>query len=167
MRSNHLRIVSPRIADAWERASSRERRLIGLAGIAVTAALLWAAVWEPMQLDIARMERDQARDKSMLAAARAQVAEIASLQQAAPRTRSQDVRVAVERTIAGRGLRADVTTLDVQDGRVRLVFAAIRFEALIGALDALARGDQVRPAEMVLSARVEPGTVRAEIMFSR
>jgi hypothetical protein len=66
-----------------------------------------------------------------------------------------------------RGLRPAVTALDVQDGRVRLTFAAVRFDALVALLDALARTDGLRAVDAVLAARVEPGTVRAELTLAR
>jgi type II secretory pathway component PulM len=69
--------------------------------------------------------------------------------------------------LAERGLRPAVTAIDVQDGRVRLTFAAVRFDALIALLDALARTDGLRAVDAVLAARVEPGTVRAELTLAR
>ena len=64
-------------------------------------------------------------------------------------------------------VRAAVSTLDVQDGRVRLGFAAVRFDALVGLLDALAKSEGLRAVDATLTARVEAGTVRADVTLAR
>jgi type II secretory pathway component PulM len=81
--------------------------------------------------------------------------------------RAADPRAAVERALAERSLRPAVTALDEKDGRVRLTFAAVRFDALVALLDALAKTDGLRAVEAVLAARVEPGTIRAELTLAR
>jgi general secretion pathway protein M len=162
-----LRTFSPRAADAWDHASLRERRLVAMAAIVVALAIGWTWLWRPMLDDIARMRRDQPREQSVLAATRAQAADLASLQQQAASARTGDMRAGVERILAERGLRAAASTLDVQDGRIRLAFPAVRFDALMDALDALSRTEGLHASEATLTARVEPGTVRAELTLTR
>jgi len=48
-----------------------------------------------------------------------------------------------------------------------LVFAAVGYDALIAALEALQRDEKLRAVEAVITARVEPGMVRAEITLAR
>jgi hypothetical protein len=50
---------------------------------------------------------------------------------------------------------------------VRLTFASIDMPSLAVLLDALAREEQLFPVEALLAARVEPGTVRAELVLAR
>ena len=70
---------------------------------------------------------------------------------------------AVERVLAERNLRTAASGLDMQDGRVRITFAMVRFDALAPLLDALARSAALVPADITLQPRVEPGFVRAEL----
>ena len=60
-----------------------------------------------------------------------------------------------------------MTQLDWQEGRARIVFAAVGYDALIVALEALQRDAQLRAVEATLTARVEPGMVRAELTLAR
>ena len=55
----------------------------------------------------------------------------------------------------------------MRDNRVHVVLPEVRFDALVAALDALARDDGLRPVEASLTARVDPGTLRAELSFAR
>jgi type II secretory pathway component PulM len=162
-----LHAWSPGLANAWDRASRREHALIIAAAIVVVLAAAWAWLWQPMNADIARLQRDLPRAHSGLATARAQADDLIALQRTSGPARNADPRAAVERVLAEGGLRPAVTALDVQDGRVRLTFAAVRFDALVAALDALARTDGLRAVDAVLAARVEPGTVRAELTLAR
>ena len=102
----------------------------------------------------------------MLAAARAQAADLVALQKAPPRRRGP-MLPAIERSVAERGLRADAGALDEKDGRVRITFAAVRFDALVPLLDALAQGAGVQVIDASLAQRVEPGMVRAEFVLAR
>jgi general secretion pathway protein M len=162
-----LHSLSPSAASAWERASSRERRLVTLAALVIVFAVAWAWLWQPMQSDVARLTRDLPRLKASLAAARAQANALVALQQTTALAKRSDPRVAVERVLVERNLRPSVTSLDVVDGRVRLTFAAVRFDALIGLLGALAKSEGLTAVDAVLTARVEPGTVRAEVALAR
>ena len=162
-----LHALSPDLANAWDRASRRERAMIVGATVVVALAAGWVWVWQPMNADIARLQRDFPRARTVLATARAQADSLVALQRTSASAKGSDPRAAVERVLAERSLRPAVTALDVQEGRVRLTFAAVRFDALIALLDALARTDGLRAVDAVLAARVEPGTVRAELTLAR
>ena len=152
---------------AWQRASSREQRLLAVAAIVVVVAALYVWVWTPMTADIERLSRDLPRAQSVLGAARAQADNLVVLERNPAPLRGQDALAAVDRVLAERGLRSAVTALDLAEGRVRLTFAAVRFDAVPGLLDALARNAGVRVVEATLTPRVEPGTVRAELALAR
>ncbi|MCC6195889.1 MAG: type II secretion system protein M [Burkholderiales bacterium] len=160
-------IAMSAIADAWARASVRERRMIAVAGVVVAAALGWTLVWQPAVADIARLERDLPRQRAVLAAARAQADAIVALERTPAPVRTQEPLAAVERVVAERGLRPAVSLLDFSEGRVRITFAAIRFDALPGLVDALAKTAGVRVTDAVVTHRVEPGMVRAELVLVR
>ena len=153
-------------ANAWARASVRERRLVVAAAIVVACGIGWTWIWQPMKSDTARLARDLPRQQSVLAAARAQADSIAALERSPSPLRAADPMAAVERVLAERGLRPGAT-LDTQEGRVRLTFASLRFDAVPGLVDALSRTAGVRVADAVLTRRVEPALVRAEFTLVR
>ncbi|MFO1396986.1 MAG: type II secretion system protein GspM [Burkholderiales bacterium] len=160
-----LHRLSPRLAATWEGASARERALVLLAIAVVVGAALYTTVWVPVTRDRERLARDLPVARAALATARAQADALLALQRAPATTRSDDPRATVERVLAERRLRPAVSLLDVADGRVRLTFGAVRFDALPDLLAALGR-EGVRTVEAVVTARVEPGTVRAEFTFA-
>jgi type II secretory pathway component PulM len=157
----------PVLVRAWDGASTRERLLVAGASMVVVAALLWVFAWQPITVDVVRMQRELAHERVTLARARAQADELAGLPGATGAAPGTDARTAVDRIIGERGLKPLLTSLDVQDGRVRVTFAAIRFDALIGALEALAKDGGLRPLAMTLTPRVEPGSLRAEVTLGR
>ncbi|MEP7327683.1 MAG: type II secretion system protein GspM [Betaproteobacteria bacterium] len=157
----------PALARWWERSSRREHAMVISALVVVGGALGWLLLLQPMQADITRMQRDNARNHAVLAAAQAQAADLATLARDTAPTATADARGAVERVIAERGLRPALTSIDLQDGRVRVLFNSVRFETLAAVLDALARNDGVRLVDAVLTTRVEAGTVRAELTLVR
>ena len=154
-------------SSAWERMSPREHRLVVAATVLVSVAIAYAWIWQPIQDDTVRARSDAKRDSAALSAARAQVDELAGLQRVAQDAASADPRLAIERVLAERGLKPALTSLDVKDNRTYVTFTAIGFDALVGALDALAKSDGLRPVEATLTPRTEPGTVRAELALAR
>ena len=152
---------------AWERMSRRERMLTGAAACVVLSAAAWSLAWQPIQEDSLRMRRDLQRERAVLATARAQAAEIAGLQRGTQVNFSGEPRLAIERVLGERGLKSAVSSLDVKESRTTITFSAIAFDALVGLLDTLAKADGLRVVDATLVSRIDPGTVRAEIAFSR
>ena len=159
--------VPPAFVRAWDRMSSRERGLAIAAIAAVLLAAAWSMVWQPMQDDTLRMQRDLSRNHAVLVAARAQVTEIAGLQRGAQLQYGGDSRKAIERVLGERGMLGALTALDVKETRTTITFAAVSFDALVGMLDELAKTDGLRPVDAMLTSRTDPGTVRAEITLAR
>jgi len=159
--------LPPSLTNAWHRASVREQRMMAIAAAVVAAALGYVVLWQPMTVDIARVARDLPRSKSVLAAARAQADNVIALERSPALAKMADPLAAVERVVAERGVRPAVSVLDLSEGRVRLTFAAVRFDALPGLLDALTRTAGVRVADATITQRVEPGMVRAELVLVR
>ena len=120
-----------------------------------------------MRADIERMERDRVRTARVLVAAQAQADDVATLQRAAAPVRAAEPRAALERVLAERGLRSGAGALDTKEGRTRVTLDAVRFTDLVALLDGLARADGLRVVEAMLATRIEPGMVRAELIFVR
>ncbi len=153
-------------ADAWARASTRERRLVVLAALVVVGGAGYAWLWQPMVADSARLARDLPRERAVLTAARAQAAEIVALAKT-PAPPRGPLRATVEQALAEHGLRPDAGTLDEKEGRLRVDLASVRFDALVPLLAALAQKGGVRVIEATVTQRVEPGQVRAELVLGR
>jgi len=152
------------LVDAWDRAAPRERTLLAVGATLVTLAVLYAIAWQPLTRDIARTSDSLARDRATLAAVRGYVE--APVANAAPAgARESDARAAVTRALAARGIAA--SQVEPREGRVAVVLGAVAFDALVEVLDDLARTDGLRALEARITARVEPGTVRAELTLGR
>jgi len=167
MRDRHRHALPSPVRDFWGRAAPRERVLVALGVAILTAFVGWTFIWQPLLRDTERAERDLRRARAVLAGARLQADEIAGLAKSPGAPTSTDPRSAVERVLADQHLRAALTALDLQDSRVRVTFAAIPFEALVNALEVLAKTDGLRVVEATLIPRVSPGTVRAELALAR
>ena len=159
---------APSWLERWRMARTpRERRVIALLVLFVAGVIGWLALWQPLQRELAALRAAVPAQRSALAAARTMADEMASLARAAPVRRAADARAELERGLGERGLRAAVTQLDWQDERARIVFADVGVDVLVALLDALYRDAQLRIVEATLTARVEPGTVRAELTLAR
>jgi len=147
--------------------SPTERRIAAALAILVALAALWTMVWQPMTRDATSLLVAQATDATALARAREMTKEIGELARAAPKAIPTDARADLDRALLQQNLRSAVTSVDWRDGRAHVVLAAVSYDALIGALEALQRDARLRVVEGTITARVEPGTVRAELTLGR
>jgi type II secretory pathway component PulM len=153
--------------DAWNRASARER--LAAAAIAVVvaaaAALLWIVI--PLHDAVGRVREDLSRERMLIEVARAHRAEDAGLAQVATPAPDTHGTADVDRVLAQHGLAPLSPAHAGPDGRIDVVIPDAAFAALIRALDDLARESGVRVVAATLLARVEPGSVRAELVLAR
>jgi type II secretory pathway component PulM len=146
----------------------RERIVIALVGGIVALALLWSFAWQPLQRDSERLARELVDQRAALTEARRQADEIAGLARNAPPPPTGDARAAIDGALASQGLKSATVSVERLDGeRWRVTFDAIAFDALTALLDRLQRDASIRAAEASVTARVEPGQVRAEITLAR
>jgi type II secretory pathway component PulM len=152
----------------WLATKSRaERRIAATVVLLVGIAFVWAALWQPLTRDTAALRIAQAGRAATLADARRMAGEIGGLSRMPPKAGPGDARAALERILVQRNLRAAVTQLEWRDGRARVVLAAVDYDALVGALETLQRDAGLRVVEATLTARIEPGTVRADFTLAR
>jgi type II secretory pathway component PulM len=157
-----------RLAHWWQIRSRGERRTLGALAVLVSIAIVWLAVWQPMMRDIERLEQRAAADRALLAEARRSGDEIATLARAPSAPPGADPRAALDAALTSRNLRAAVTQIErVDNDRFRVTFDSIGFDALAGLLDALQRDARVRATDLVATARVETGLVRADVTLTR
>jgi type II secretory pathway component PulM len=147
--------------------SGRERIVMAILGVIAALVLLWLFVWQPLQRDSERLARELVDQRAALTDARRQADEIAGLARNAPAPPSGEARAAIDGALASQGLKP-VGSVDRLDGeRWRVTFDAITFDALTSLLDRLQRDAGLRAAEVSVTARVEPGQVRAEVTLAR
>jgi type II secretory pathway component PulM len=152
----------------WLAGKSRtERRIVAAIAGAIGIAVLWAAIWQPLSRNVEAMRIAHDVNATALAAARKMTEEAAGLARTTVTSAPIDARAALERILAQQNLRGAVTQLDWQEGRAHVVFAAVSYDALIALLEALQRDGKLRPIDATLTARVEPGMVRAELTLAR
>jgi type II secretory pathway component PulM len=159
--------IAERLRSMWLHASSRERVLVVLGTIVVVAALGHAFVWEPLMRDLVATERSLVSTRGRITQAQQAANELAGLNREAKSPRTAEPRAAAERVVIAAGLRGDLTAIGLNEGRVRLTFAAIDFPALNALVEQLGREEQLFPVEALVAARVVPGSVRAELALSR
>lgn len=154
------------IAPAVQRADFSRRP--AFARLAIVAALVVATVVALRLHDaIARERENVSRNRVVLGAARARAAENATLARTNVVAKNGDLRVSIEHVFAGHALPYRVLDAQAGEGPLRIVIEAAPFDALVRALDALSREDGVRVTDATLTARVDPGTVRAELELAR
>ena len=148
--------------------SLTERWVAVLLFVVVTATVLWATLWIPLQRDTASLRFARAANAAALAEARDHAKEVSALSQTgAVAAAAADGRAELDRVLAREGVRPAVTNLDWRDGRAQVVFAAISYDRLIALLEVLPRDARLRAVEVTIAARVEPGMVRAELTLAR
>jgi type II secretory pathway component PulM len=154
------------IAQAVQRADFSRRP--AFARLAIVAALVVATVVALRLHDaIARERENVSRNRVVLGAARARAAENATLARTTVVAKNGDLRASIEQVFARHALPYRVLDAQAGEGRLRIVIEAAPFDALVRALDALSREDGVRVTDATLTARVDPGTVRAELELAR
>jgi len=159
------RLLPAGVARALDAASPRERRLVVTAALVVVLAVLYVVAWTPLTRDIERARDSVVRDRATLAAMQRLDASSAAPASATPPA-AVEPRAAVLAALDARGLRA-AAQVDLREGRVSMVLGAVPLDALVGLVDDLQRTAGLRVVEARLLARVEPGTVRAEITLGR
>jgi type II secretory pathway component PulM len=148
-----LRAPAP-ISRWWSSKSAGEQRGVAVFALAVFAALAWWVVWQPLTRDILVTRAANARGMVALAGAQRMSEELAGLSRTPAPAGNADPRADLERILAQQNLRVALTQQDWKDGRVRLVFGAVNYDALVAGLETLQRDALLR-------------TVRAELVLAR
>jgi type II secretory pathway component PulM len=148
--------------------SRSERQWLEAIVAVVVLALLWLLVWRPLASDTDRLVQRQPLDKAALVEARRASDEIAGLARSAPAPQASDARAALDAVLAAKNLKNAATQIErIDNDRVRATFERIDFDTLAATLDAVQREGRLRAVEVVATARVEPGLVRADVTLTR
>ena len=151
--------------EIWRVRDARHRSA-WLVIVAITAVILLVLLAMPLADAIARTRDDVARNRVMLDIARHRAAENETLARETPLAHA-DPRSAIDRVLAAEGLRYQPAASQAGDATTNIVIADTDFDALVRALDRLAREDAIHVSEAIVTARVEPGRVRAELALRR
>jgi type II secretory pathway component PulM len=155
------------VARWWSAKNDGERRVIAVLALVAGTCFAWWAIWQPLERDIGALRMAAARNKMALAGAHRVADEIAGLARSNAPEPAVDARAGLQRVLAQRAISNAVTQQEWQDGRVHLVFAAIGYDTLIAALESIQRDARLRVVEATLTARVDPGSVRADVVLVR
>ena len=152
----------------WQLRSANEQRVLALATVAIAAALLWLLALQPLVRDSERLAHRLPADRAALVEARRQADAIAGLARAAPGPVANDPRAALDPVLAAQNLKTAATAIErIDNDRIRVTFDTISFDTLSTLLDALQRDAHLRAVEVVATARVETGLVRADLTLTR
>ena len=132
------------LRESWQRLSAREQRMVAFAAHRCARRHRVGRLVDSDERRRRPADAGRAADGGLAGVARVQADDIVALARA-PAPARLDPLPAVERALAERNLRGAVSSLDMQDGRVRLTFAMVRFDALPPLLDTLARGAGLVP----------------------
>ena len=150
--------------DRWAALAPRERRFLAAGALIVAAALLYVLVWLPLVQDLPRARAEAERAQRRLASATAAVAAAATR----ATTPSRDpLDAALRASLARHGLGGGESSLEIVGTRATVTLPSVRFATLVALVDGLAREHAVHVVEATLTARVEPGRVRAELAVAR
>ena len=154
-----------RFSEWWQLRTTAERTVLVLGVGVVIAALAWLGVWQPMVGDVERTAQQIAAQRSTLAESRRQADDIANLARNAAAPAARDARADLDAMINRQSLKP--AAIDrLENGRLRVTFDAIGFDALVALLDGLQREARLRVVDLTSTARVEPGQVRAEFTLA-
>ena len=152
-------------ARALDGARAAERRVwLVVAGVAALAVVAFVAI--PLQDAITHKRDDVVRSRLILDVARARAAENLNLARATVPDKTPDLRATVDRILTAQGVRSAPLETQTADDARKIVIDAVPFADLVRTLDALAHAG-VRVVDATLAARVDPGTVRAELSLAR
>ena len=143
----------------------RERRLVAAAAVLVAGLAAWAGLWIPLNADIAALRSETLHARAALAEGRRMAEAIPGLARAARAPEPSSRRAAVERAAAAAFGPAPGLAIDGPDDAIRVTLPAVTFDAVVGFVETLQREFRLQLREATLTARVEPGTVRAELVF--
>ncbi|MBK7334049.1 MAG: type II secretion system protein M [Betaproteobacteria bacterium] len=152
------------LRDRWSRLDARERRWLVVGAAVVAASLVYAFAWHPLVRDLPRAEREAERAQARLARAQDAVA-VAATRVSTPARQPLDA--AIRGSMARHGIAAADASLEIAGARAALTIPSVRFAAIVGLVDTLAREHAVHVVDATITARVEAGRVRAELSLAR
>jgi general secretion pathway protein M len=152
----------------WDSLEARERLVLLVGGIVAAVIVLWAAVWNPLFVNTARLGEEITSKERLLA-------EVTRLEASGAGTTSQtraagggSLVVVVDQTIRSQGLSASLkrNQPNGSDG-INLTFQSASFDTLIRWLAQLDRDHGISVQSASFSDSRQPGLVNSTLVLSR
>lgn len=145
----------------------RERGLIAVAAVLAAGFAAWLGFWVPLNANIATLRAEAVRSRAALVEGRRMAEAIPALARSARAPEPLPPRAAVERAAAAALGAVPGLLIGSADESIRVTLPAVAFDAVVVFVELLQREARLQLHEATLTARVEPGTVRAELVFRR
>lgn len=155
-----------RLRNTWNSLQSRERLIVGVGAVILSALLGYSIVWAPVQRDLSNLRIDVPKQRTQLALMRVQAKQVAQLRSSAPaKIASGNLLTKLEQSAQNRGLRENITRMEPDEtNAVRLSLDAVDFNALLRWLKELQTQNGIRPETATITAQSEPGLVNARLL---
>ena len=110
----------------------RSRLFIGLIIVVVVlAGIVWLVVWQPLQRDLTRLQKEVQQNSVRLLVAQQQAEQIGSGKDGAVPRPNTDAKATLETTLGKDALRPSIAAMEaLSPDRVRITFEAVDFDAL-------------------------------------
>jgi general secretion pathway protein M len=152
----------------WDGLQDRERLVLIAGGFVAALIVLWAAVWNPLFVNTARLSDDISTKERLLAeVTRLEAAGVGSSAPARPAAAGSLV-VVVDQTIRSQGL-SDTLKRNQPNGTdgINLTFQSASFDTLIRWLAQLNRDHGISVQSASFSETRQPGLVNSTLVLSR
>jgi type II secretory pathway component PulM len=147
--------------------SRRERGMLAAAACVLLGVGAWTLLWLPLTASIGELRATARQSRAALAEARQMAQALPALARNARPPAAVPPRTAVERAVAAAFGAVPGLLIGSQDERTRVTLPAVPFAAVVTLVESLQRDAGLQLQEATLTARMEPGTVRAELVFGR
>lgn len=147
----------------WSALPARSRTLALAGAVVVGVALLYTAVWSPLQKDLQRLRANVPRETGELAWMRGQ-APLAKSARARAVSSSGALAAAVEQSAAAHGVRPYITKIEPEgNAGARLTIDAIPFNTFVTWLADLQATQGAVVEDASIEAHATPGLVNARL----
>ncbi len=156
------------IAAWWQSLAPGERRTLGVGAVVAVLLLGWALIWHPLATKRAELERTLDERRRDFAYVSAGAAEVERLRAAGAHSRAdrqgRSLLALADATARGGGLEPALKRVEPAGARsVRVSFEAVRFDALIGWIEALSRDYGVEASDLSAERADGIGIVDARV----
>ncbi|HYF60960.1 MAG TPA: type II secretion system protein GspM [Burkholderiaceae bacterium] len=149
----------------WRGMQTRERRIV-VGGLGLLAfALLWLLAFEPAWVGRQRLQAELPKLRAQVSQMEGLAAEARRLSAQTPQGADtpQQLRTALERSIATAGLQGSVAQLTVAGELIDLRFKAAPFATWLAWFDTALRETRLRAVDIAIEREPAPGVVSARL----
>jgi len=145
----------------------RERVMLATAAGALLGFAAWTLIWTPLTASIGELRAAARQSRAALAEGRQMAQALPVLARSKRPPTEVAPRTAVERAVTAAFGAVPGLLIGSQDDRTRVTLPAVPFAAVVALIESLQRDAGLQLQEAMLTTRIEPGTVRAELVFGR